>query len=286
MEYRAAESMERDLSNWRKSLPAYFSHEVEVPSWFQVPRAVVLWKEQNLRILLWRGTQMCHSFLPTTNTAASKCLGVAMQSIHDIAKFCSAHVGPFHQGLTWYATYFLIQATLILHVYGVSTNTQSWNGEGEGMQHDEWRYSMRTAYNCLGFLAQSNKSARRCLEILQRLGVQSQLLPQPSWDEGSAAHSTTTGLIDSAAMMGTAASAQPPAQPPATSNNGQFQAGLAPKPTAAYDFQLPPDFGNHFDFDIGPDDPEFRLVLDEMSSDFIDNMPLDLLLGDWNSGNP
>lgn len=286
MEYRAAEAMERDLGNWRKSLPGYWTPEVEVPPWFQVPRAVVLWKEQNLRILLWRGTQMCHSFLPTTKTAASKCLDVAMQSIHDIAKFCSTHVGPFHQGLTWYATYFLIQATLILHVYGVSSNTQSWNGEEEGRQQDEWRYSMRTAYNCLGFLAQSNKSARRCLEILQRLGVQSQLIPQPmprqSWNEAPAAP-PTTGVVESAATMAPAASAQPPAQPPPASTNGQYQAALAPEPNGAYDFQLAPDFGNHFDFDIGPDDPDFRMVLDEMSSDFTNNMPLDLLLGDWTS---
>jgi transcriptional regulatory protein GAL4 len=275
MEYRAAEAMERDLSIWRKSLPGYFAPEAEVPSWFQVPRAVVLWKEQNLRILLWRGTQMCHTFLPTRSTAASRCLDVAMQSIHDIAKFCSTHVGPFHQGLTWYATYFIIQATLILHVYGVSSNAPSWNGEEEGRQQDEWRHSMRTAYNCLGFLAQSNKSARRCLEILQRLGVQSQLLPQPSWNEGSSAPPTIgLGPVDSA---------QPPEQPPAASTDGQFQAGSAPEPAGPYEFQLPSDFGNHFDFDIGPNDPDFRMVLDEMSSDFIDNMPLDLLLGDWNA---
>lgn len=284
MEYRAAESMERDLINWQKSLPKYFAPEVEVPSWFQIPRAVVLWKQQNLRILLWRGTQMCHSFLPTPNTAASKCLGVAMQSIHDIAKFCSTYLGPVHQGLTWYATYFLIQATLILHVYGVSSNTESWNGGEEGRQQDEWRYSMRTAYNCLGLLAQSNNSARRCLEILQRLGVQSQLQPQPpNWEEGQAAP-LTNGLVDSAAMLAPTTSTQPLAQPPAT-GDGQFPAGaqVAPEPPVTYDFQLPPEFGNHFDFDIGPDDPDFRLVLDEMSTDFIDNMPLDLLLGDWTS---
>ena len=103
---------------------------------------------------------------------------------------------------------------------------------------------------------------------------------QKSWDEGLA--TSSAAVTESAAMLET--SSQPlPARPSATSNAGQFQAGLVPETTGGYGFQMPLNFGDHFDFDIGPDDPDFRLVLDEMSMGFIDNMPLDLLLGDWNS---
>jgi transcriptional regulatory protein GAL4 len=46
--------LEDQLSTWRASLQPYF-YSADVPLWFRGPRAVVLWKEQNLRLMLWHG---------------------------------------------------------------------------------------------------------------------------------------------------------------------------------------------------------------------------------------
>ncbi|KXJ90286.1 fungal-specific transcription factor domain-domain-containing protein, partial [Microdochium bolleyi] len=115
LEYQIADTMDQQLGHWRRDLPAYFT-STDVPAWFLAPRAVVLWKEQNLRILIWRGSKARHSFLPHKSPAENRCRDVAMQTIHDIAGFCERtyHPGVVHLGVNWYATYFLFQAVLVL----------------------------------------------------------------------------------------------------------------------------------------------------------------------------
>ncbi|TQN65943.1 Regulatory protein GAL4 [Colletotrichum shisoi] len=167
IEYRVAETLERDLDRWRQALPAYFvAPAAECPSWFRAPRAVVLWKEQNLRILLWRGSRLQHSYLPTKVDAEEKCLDVAMQTVHDIAAFCLALEGALHPGIIWYATYFLFQATLVLEGNYLTRAAQS--------EHDRaaWQHSVSKSRACLKALAPRSRPAKRCLEMLDRIHSQ------------------------------------------------------------------------------------------------------------------
>ncbi|KAL2874812.1 hypothetical protein SGCOL_010068, partial [Colletotrichum sp. CLE4] len=172
VEYRVAETMERDLNRWQQALPAYFS-QADCPTWFRAPRAVVLWKEQNLRILLWRGSQQHHSYLPTKVNAEEKCLDVAMQSIHDIATFSMENEVSLHQGIVWYATYFLFQATLVLEANYLTKATSA-----DQTDRLTWQHSVSKSRACLKTLAQKSRSANRCLEMLDRIHSQFQSLPQ------------------------------------------------------------------------------------------------------------
>ncbi|KAK7431020.1 hypothetical protein QQZ08_002550 [Neonectria magnoliae] len=161
LEYQVAEATERSMITWRQTLPSYFMSP-DVPTWFLGPRAVVLWKEQNLRIILWRGSTRYHSFLPSKMDAEKRCLEVAMQSIHDIAAFCKTYDGILHLGIAWYATYFLFQAALVLEASYLNKENQQRSVEETAI----WQVVVSEAHDCLVTLAQKSKSASRCLEVL------------------------------------------------------------------------------------------------------------------------
>ncbi|KAJ1324623.1 transcriptional regulatory protein GAL4 [Microdochium nivale] len=175
IEYQVAEAMELQLQQWRQSLPDYFTSP-EVPSWFLGPRSVVLWKEQNLRILLWRGSKPRHGFLAHKIDAETRCRNVAMQTIHDIASFCARHPEVLHLGVTWYATYFLFQAALVLETGLIRGDVptpgqhQSFDSPNSiGGDHGALEISITTARNCLATLGPNNISAKRCQELLERV---------------------------------------------------------------------------------------------------------------------
>ncbi|KAI1309796.1 fungal-specific transcription factor domain-containing protein [Xylaria venustula] len=248
VDYRVAELMEQSLNEWRQNLPNYFTAE-GIPSWFSAPRAIVLWKEQNLRILLWRGSQECHSFLPNKQLAGSKCLDVAMQSTHDIATFCTTNEIVLNQGIVWYAVYFLFQAALVLEASYLQSSRQKKDEEVSGREH-----TLFQARSCLVVLAQKNHSAKRCIEVLdsihQRLRsrVATTLDPQDY----------TNNALNNASI-----SALAPAADFTASEN---------------DFGL---FGSDLCFGDNAIDPTLRMLIDPITSNSFENMPLDMLLDNW-----
>ncbi|KAL0781736.1 hypothetical protein CaCOL14_003071 [Colletotrichum acutatum] len=263
VEYRVAETMDRDLNRWQQALPACFT-QTDCPSWFRAPRAVVLWKEQNLRILLWRGSQQHHSYLPTKVNAEDKCLNVAMQSVHDIATFCMANEASLHQGIVWYATYFLFQATLVLEANYLTKATST-----DQTDRLAWQHSVSKSRACLKTLAEKSRSAKRCLEMLDRIHSQFHFLPQLDLGLDQAYfQSVVPQMTDEAEARPTAshfvASTQNFADLP-SENDFAFYSESQPT------------------FDDDAADPSLRMLLNESSIDFMESMPLDLLLGDWTS---
>ncbi|KAF9871446.1 hypothetical protein CkaCkLH20_11093 [Colletotrichum karsti] len=258
VEYRVAEAMERDLNRWRQNLPGYFL-AMDCPMWFRAPRAVVLWKEQNLRILLWRGSQKHHSYLPTKVSAEEKCLQVAMQSIHDIATFCMANEASLHHGLIWYATYFLFQATLVLEANYL---TESSRSEEDRVA---WQHSVSKSRVCLKTLEMKSRSAKRCLEMLDRIHSQFQFLPPLDLELDSSGFG--------AMHVGQEAVTVYPDTTMMTSTQEFME--LPSENDFAFYGECQPVFGDD------TADPSLRMLLNEASLDFMDNMPLDLLLGDW-----
>nr|XP_036579674.1 C6 transcription factor [Colletotrichum truncatum]KAF6787354.1 C6 transcription factor [Colletotrichum truncatum] len=258
VEFRVAETMERDLNRWRDTLPKYF-RTTDCPSWFRAPRAVILWKEQNLRILLWRGSQKRHSYLPRKVDADAKCLEIAMQTIHDIAAFCMGYESSLNNGITWYATYFIFQATLVLEA---SYLTEASRPEEDRLA---WQHSVSKARACLKALEHNNRPARRCLEMLDRIHSQFQLLPQldPALDPAcflpmGLNQDATATFTETNAISETNEILELPSENE-FSSYGEIQSVYGEETT----------------------DPSLRMLLNEGPLDFMDNMPLDLLLDDW-----
>ncbi|KAH6887681.1 fungal-specific transcription factor domain-containing protein [Thelonectria olida] len=252
LEYQVAESIEKSLASWRQSLPAYFTSP-DVPTWFLGPRSVVLWKEQNLRIILWRGSKRYHSFLPSKMDAEKRCLDVAMQSIHDITSFCSTYEGIVHLGIAWYATYFLFQAALILEASYLDKKNQQRTDDETTM----WQVVVSKARDCLIVLAQKSRSASRCLEVLdaihQRARARNPLEPPPTTQS-----SELLGYPAQSAANG-------PDEVPPLANNGEYAA-------------MPM---NEFGLYDDTSDPTLRMILDQTPWGYLDNTPMDAFFNEW-----
>ncbi|KAL2869904.1 Zn(II)2Cys6 transcription factor [Aspergillus lucknowensis] len=160
-------SIDQQLRTWKLSLPAYFTTQ-DVPDWFRGPRAVVRWKEQNLRMLLWWGSQRLSRLPPEREEALNLCYFSAVESIQDVTTFCMDHPNAIHAGLSWYATYFLFQAIVVLsihHLQPLLSADAAPTMANEGL----WVSSISRARECLGSLAQTNRAATRCLSVLDRI---------------------------------------------------------------------------------------------------------------------
>jgi transcriptional regulatory protein GAL4 len=167
VEYQIAEMMTHRLNTWKRSLPAYFESS-DVPSWFLGPRAIIIWKEQNLRVLLWRQTEQHHPYVPLKIDAERRCLGAAMETIQSIATYCKSSQSSLHPGIAWYATYYIFEATLVLEASYLS----QWDAASEAVPDDResWEASVATAKGCLEVLAAKNShSAISCLELIEHI---------------------------------------------------------------------------------------------------------------------
>ncbi|TRX90407.1 hypothetical protein FHL15_008772 [Xylaria flabelliformis] len=247
VEYRVTELMERRLDDWQRSLPTYFTSQ-DVPSWFQAPRAIVLWKEQNLRIILWRGSRE-YSFLPNRRSAEAKCCEVAMQSIHDITTFCAVYESAVHRGVAWYAIYFLFQSGLVLEAsYLQSVKQKRYDEDGAFREQ-----SLSQMQNCLNVLARTNSCAKRCMEVLDN--IHARLRSQP--ENALEVMSSSTGVVDHHLE---------PSQPTPPGFVGGDNNYI---------------FGNGLSFGDDVMDPTLRMLINPTSSDLFEDMPLDVLLDNW-----
>lgn len=164
LDHHTALVMDSELAQWRSSIPYYFFTS-EVPSWFFGPRAVVLWKEQNLRIMLWRGSERFQMSGQEKLDAAIRLRSAAMETVYSITTFCREHAENMHQGLSWYATYFLFQATLALDIHYLRQKRMQTDLGDE----TTWSESIAQARSCLAQLGVTNAAAGRCLSVLDRI---------------------------------------------------------------------------------------------------------------------
>ncbi|KAI0487007.1 fungal-specific transcription factor domain-containing protein, partial [Xylaria cf. heliscus] len=254
VEYRVAELMEQRLSGWHRKLPTYFTSQ-DVPSWFQAPRAIVFWKEQNLRIILWRGTREYHSFLPNKQGAEMKCLEIAMQSIHDITTFCAAYKAAIHRGIAWYAIYFLFQAALVLEASYLQSLKQR-RYEEDGAFRERSLFQTRA---CLSHLAQTNSSAKRCMEVLDN--IHGRLRSQAA---------NVSDMLDRSA-----------GEADGGRDGGRVDPSQPRPPSFVGDDNDDTIFSNGLSFGDDVIDPTLRMLINPTSSDLFEDMPLDVLLDNW-----
>ncbi|KAJ5123213.1 hypothetical protein N7448_009310 [Penicillium atrosanguineum] len=157
---------------WKLSLPAYFTDH-EAPKWFRGPRSVVIWKEQNLRMMLWWGSQRMCNLSSDREEAQNMCHFTAVETIQEITNFCHGNTEILHTSLSWYATYFLFQAAVVLSIHHLRPLQPIVTGLAEVSQ-ELWLSSISRSRDCLASLSQNSKAAMRCLAVLDRIRDRSQ----------------------------------------------------------------------------------------------------------------
>lgn len=175
---KISRSISNQFKAWKLSLPSYFTAP-NVPNWFKGPRAIVGWKEQNLRMMLWWGSKRLCSLPSDHEEAQNMCHFTAVETIQDISSFCRDNIDILHPGLSWYATYFLFQAAVVLSIHHLRHNSPS-HSPLEQSSGELWLSSIIQSRDCLAFLSQTNSAASRCLEVLERIGEQLQPLAKSS----------------------------------------------------------------------------------------------------------
>ena len=164
LDIQTVSTLDDELSAWRSDLPPYFFSDA-VPAWFLVPREVVMWKEQNIRTMLWRGSERSRLSDHDRLHATARFQEFATQSIRSICTFCEEKAEVLHQGAIWYATYFLFQATLALDIFHLRHRDIYDPVKGEA----SWNACISQAKDCLGKLGRINSAAQRCLSVLHRI---------------------------------------------------------------------------------------------------------------------
>ncbi|XRM42588.1 hypothetical protein ABZX51_005799 [Aspergillus tubingensis] len=175
LDMKTPRSLDHQLKAWRLSLPLYFTAH-DVPTWFRGPRAIVSWKEQNLRMMLWWGTQRICGSPSDSEEARNMCHYAAVECIQNITTFCVDYSDTLHFGLCWYATYFLFQASVVLSIYHLRPK-ELLDRSLAAANHKLWISSIERSRDCLANLSQKNQAAARCLEVLDRIMYQSQASP-------------------------------------------------------------------------------------------------------------
>ncbi|KAF2098066.1 hypothetical protein NA57DRAFT_57231 [Rhizodiscina lignyota] len=163
-------SMDSRLTHWTLSLPVIF-RTADVPLWFRMARSVVLWKELNLHTLLWRTSQRHTDLWPGEEESRRRCQSTALETIHTVAAFCEEYAKDLHQGIRWYATYFVFQAAIILVGFKYERLTVPSSNDGFIKEGEEnlREAGISRAKGCLGELRSHSHAAARCLSVLSRL---------------------------------------------------------------------------------------------------------------------
>lgn len=258
--YQVADGFEQSLKIWRQDLPDYF-HLPSVPNWFLGPRAVVLWKFQNLRLLLWRGVEKSHPFLPSKPDANRRCIDVAAQAVHEIALFCGQFEEILHIGINWYATYFLFQASLILEAGRLNVELRN------DVDQEFWQTSITASRACLEVLAKKSSSASRFLEVLDKIHNHN----FPLFSAPRASH--PMGLNPNVNVR---AASSVPGIEPSFQDESYLLDGMFVSLAGNHQSRLD---GAGFSPNEFTADPTIQMLIDQMPLEFVDEEPRELFFG-------
>ncbi|KAI5776724.1 fungal-specific transcription factor domain-containing protein [Geopyxis carbonaria] len=157
------------ITHWQLSLPPHFAPAAAVPHWFEVPRIVVAWKAQNLRMLLYKHFLDSLSYSPRTfdrdktpldaDPAVHACLAAALATLRSIHAFTAAHAADIWHGVGWYATYYIFQAALVLVTAALTAPRDP--------AAPAWTAAVHTALESLAVSQRCTAAAARVALVLQ-----------------------------------------------------------------------------------------------------------------------
>lgn len=119
-------------------------------------------------MLLWWGSQRLCSVPSEREEAQNMCHFAAVETIQDVTTFCRDFFDTLHTGLSWYATYFLFQASVVLSIHHLRP-LPPLDSSLAAVNQELWFSSISRARDCLASLGPTNNAAMRCLAVLDRI---------------------------------------------------------------------------------------------------------------------
>lgn len=111
--------LDDEVGKWKQNLPIYFYTDLDAEfAWFEIPRAVLLWRSWHLRIVMNRPFLLDvvrnrrPLVLADADGAVARCVNSAQECIVSINTFCHGRA-EMPGGLVWYATYWLVTAVFV-----------------------------------------------------------------------------------------------------------------------------------------------------------------------------
>lgn len=116
LKYEDLVQIDTDLVNWQSNLPSILATNEPCPESLRVPRSVMKWRYENLRVVLHRPFLLSTALKRTPfanlsaeeKVAVGKCRVIAAQNIEDISKECTPDLIS-----GWNAVWFCFQACMI-----------------------------------------------------------------------------------------------------------------------------------------------------------------------------
>ncbi|KAH7162013.1 fungal-specific transcription factor domain-containing protein [Dactylonectria estremocensis] len=159
-------ALDDQIQTWRESLPSYFKQMPEAEcSWFDIPRMVLLWRSQHLRIVVNRPfllnvLQHRQPLEIDADTAVGRCTSAAAECSRSINAFYSTQTS-FPGSLAWYATYWLVTAVF------VPVTCLTYDPYHSSAL--EWRAQIEQSRDVLEQMAMIEPIAGRAIQILSKI---------------------------------------------------------------------------------------------------------------------
>jgi len=243
---------DEQVARWFATLPPYFSDDGPIEPWFIAPRAVLEWKAQNLRMLMYKCFLDCLAYSPRAfdrekprnrydtvvalDPEVRKCLGFALETLRSIKHFCETQQ-PIWHGVGWYATYYLFQAALILVTAILSVPRDA--------SVDVWKDGVRDSLETLSVISTATVNAHRvaavlnsCMSLVEEMGIGAEDVKSPQFNAFPTQPMSTTTTTTTTTATPASASAfagdmdlaqftqqMMHAAPPANTGFGQYYLG-------------------------------------------------------------
>lgn len=158
-------SLDNQISSWEQSLPGYFRENTDF-AWFDIPRMVLFWRSQHLRIVIFRPYLLSvlkrrqPLSLAEEEGTVDRCLTAVRDCTYSINDFCSTR-NEFSGALAWYATYWLVTAVFVTITCLVYDPTHSLAAE--------WMVQVERSRTTLERLSNVESIAARAFHLISKI---------------------------------------------------------------------------------------------------------------------
>ncbi|CAO2653817.1 Nn.00g105500.m01.CDS01 [Neocucurbitaria sp. VM-36] len=158
------------IVKWESSVPTWYRRDASIPPRLATGHAIMWWRLSNFRIIMYRPYVMfrvlqarsqdgSNVIPPAVQEAYIRCLREAETSIVAISDFWTS--SPSTRMSSWYALYFLFQASLIPCV--------CLRNEPTSPTSASWRFQISETLRTMQLMSTVNPSAQECYDVIQRL---------------------------------------------------------------------------------------------------------------------